>query len=127
VSTTNPVKSDAPLLLEVISHRDTDEYSRAENKRLRELEKLIADGGRLIAPKGLAGAREVSAITGKEKTTITRWRNQGYLPEPIALLAQGPVWDLAEIVEFDRLHREQQDAAGRRPMAAAREPEPAAQ
>lgn len=114
---------DARLIREAIKHRDRSDFSRDENKRLTALAKAIEDGARLVEPGGLSGAREVGEITEKEKTTVTRWRHQGYLPQPFAILRQGPVWLRADIVEFDRLHRQQQDAAGRRPIAQERDGE----
>lgn len=40
----------------------------------------------------LVGTAEAAAMLGVERPRIARYRNQGKLPDPVAVLAMGPVW-----------------------------------
>lgn len=70
-----------------------------------------------IRPGDLAGTKEAMAILGVDKTTVSRWKRQGYLPEPFQVLAAGPVWLVPVLERFKAEHEASADAAGRRPGA----------
>ena len=45
----------------------------------------------------LVGTAEVVELLGVPRSTISRWRRTGKMPEPLAVLAATPVWDRAAI------------------------------
>ena len=45
----------------------------------------------------LMGVKEVAVWFGVPAQTVSSWFARGQMPEPLARLASGPVWDLAQI------------------------------
>lgn len=81
----------------------------------------LAAGAELVAPGDLVVPGEAAEILGKDRTTISRWSREGYMPEPLQRVmlrgASGvPVWPRARIVAFGEQHRARSDTAGRRPV-----------
>ena len=48
----------------------------------------------------LLGTHEVAGLLGWDKRKVSVYMSRGKLPEPIARLKSGPVWNKANIVEF---------------------------
>ncbi len=48
----------------------------------------------------LMGVAELALAFGVKKSTITRWANEGLLPEPLDTLKLGRVWSVVEIVKL---------------------------
>jgi predicted DNA-binding transcriptional regulator AlpA len=48
----------------------------------------------------VVGAAEARAILGVELQRISRWRKQGRLPPPYAMLASSPIWLTEDIEKF---------------------------
>jgi len=58
---------------------------------------------RLIDPRKLAGVAELARLFLVGRSTVTQWaarRDRNGFPEPVAVLAMGPVFDLDEVVEW---------------------------
>lgn len=72
----------------------------------------------VVRPGELLGAKEVAELLGVDRTTVSRWLRDGYLPEPFQHVAAGPLWLRPAIEDFASAHRARADAAGRRPFAS---------
>jgi predicted site-specific integrase-resolvase len=72
-----------------------------------------------VLPGDLYGPKEAAAFLGRDRTTITRWNRDGYMPAPFQELGGAPVWTRAALEEFRDRHAAASDAAGRRPLGTA--------
>lgn len=53
----------------------------------------------------LMGVTEVCDLLGCQKMTLKRWRDSGRFPEPIVVLAKGPIWDRKEVERWQTSRR----------------------
>lgn len=84
----------------------------------------LEDGAVLVRPGDLLGPGDAAAIIGVDRSTVSRWIREGYMPEPLQVLmlrgAKGvPVWTRPTITKFAAEHHGRSDAAGRRPLGTA--------
>jgi hypothetical protein len=68
-----------------------------EIERLRD--QLARRATRQAVPE-LVGSTEAAEILGVERPRISRWREKGVLPDPVAVLKAGPIWTRAQIEGF---------------------------
>lgn len=80
--------------------------------------KLEDERTELVHPDDLLGGKEAAAFLGVEKSTVTRWKNEKYLPSPYAEPASGPIWLRPALETFKVEHEAHADAAGRRPVGS---------
>jgi hypothetical protein len=73
--------------------------------RARRLAELIDTIPTDPAKAELLGVSEIAKIFGVHPATVSRWVQRGRLPEPLAQLASGDVWNLAQI-ESVKLQRD---------------------
>lgn len=109
---------NGPLTLEqwIDALRGTDDDAREE---LRPAAEALKAGAQLVCPGELCGTKEAAELLGVDRTTVSRWRADGYLPAPFQQLATGPVWLRSTLEAFSARHRERADSAGRRPVGTA--------
>lgn len=84
---------------------------------------LDSAGAEVVAPGDLLGPAQAAEFLGVNRTTISRWKREGYMPEPFVDLGSQGIWTLWTRTALEAF-REQRtaegiDAAGRRPPAAA--------
>jgi len=48
----------------------------------------------------LVSMREIATMLGTSLGTIGSYRSKGYMPEPFATLAIGPIWRRDDIIEW---------------------------
>jgi hypothetical protein len=90
------------------------EQDRAPRSLGRELTEALENGARLLAPGDLLGTREVAEAIPIDRTTASRWKKAGYLPDTFDEVAGSPLWVRADIAAFAARHHAEADAAGRR-------------
>lgn len=73
-----------------------------------------------VQPGDLLGPKEAAELLAVDRTTVSRWNRQGYLPPPFQMLGGAPVWTRETLEDFKVRHRQTADAAGRRPLGTAR-------
>lgn len=66
-------------------------------ERARELEARITAAPSDPAKAELLGTSEIAALFGVVPHTVTTWVARNRMPEPLARLASGPVWNRAQI------------------------------
>lgn len=73
--------------------------SEIESLRLRaqRLSELIDTTPTDPAKAELLGVSEIAQIFGVHPATVSKWMQRGRLPEPLARLASGYVWNRAQI------------------------------
>lgn len=55
----------------------------------------------VVVPVGqLAGTAEVAGVLGCKKQQLYKLRQRSDFPEPVAMLAATPVWDLRDVRDF---------------------------
>lgn len=82
------------------------------------IEVLSEDDVEIVRPDDILGAKAVAELLDIEKSTLTRWRREGYLPKPYATPASGPIWLRPRVEAFKLEHEATADAAGRRPVGS---------
>lgn len=72
--------------------------------RAQELQKQLLRTPTDPAKAELLGVSEIAKIFGVHPATVSKWVQRGRLPEPLARLASGYVWNRAQIdaVELER-------------------------
>lgn len=69
----------------------------------------------VIQPGDLFGPGEAAAFMGVNRTTVSRWIREGYMPPALQQLGGAGVWTRDVLVPFREQHLAAADAAGRRP------------
>lgn len=77
-------------------------------------------GAAVVRRGELLSSKEAAALLQVDRTTVSRWRSSGYLPEPFDEVGAGPLWLRPRLEVFAAGHREHADRAGRRPLGTAR-------
>lgn len=60
-----------------------------------------------VQGRHLAGVAELSAAFGVGRTTISNWHGRSAgngFPDPVAVLAAGPVWDINDVITWHSLY-----------------------
>lgn len=73
----------------------------------------------VVAPGDLFGPGEAAAYLGVNRTTVSRWNRESYMPTPLQSLGGAPVWTRAQLDVFKQQHEASADKAGRRPLGSA--------
>jgi len=68
----------------------------------------------------MLGPKEAAELLGVNRTTVSRWNRDSYLPAPFQMLGNTPMWTREALEAFKVQHRQTADAAGRRPLGTAR-------
>lgn len=78
-------------------------------------------GAGIFAPGDLFGPAKAADYLGVNRTTISRWKREGYMPEPYADLGTEGTWTVWTRAQLEALkaQRDAEEAAARRSPAAA--------
>ncbi len=55
---------------------------------------------KLIDPIDIVGVKEAAAILDWDPRRVTTYRNRNKFPEPVKVLAMGPIWVKQQIEEY---------------------------
>lgn len=69
---------------------------------------------RMVDVRTLAGVAELSRVLGVGRTTVTQWaarRSASRFPEPVHVLAMGPLYDVDEVTRWYAGYRSQRSGA----------------
>jgi predicted DNA-binding transcriptional regulator AlpA len=72
--------------------RELDECGEQLERLSRDL-----DGVEVDDKLSLVGLTEITEMTGASYTNVKAWHRRGQLPDPVAVLACGPIWQTREI------------------------------
>jgi len=53
----------------------------------------------------LLGLKELATASGRDTRFIQKYRDRGLLPEPVAILACGAIWERSQVEAFIQKHR----------------------
>jgi hypothetical protein len=100
---------------------DADTAGPEAHAHFTRIQLALVAGAQLVEPGDLIGPGEAAVILGKDRTTISRWIREGYMPTPLQnLMIRGgsgvPIWTRATIEAFRHRHAVHADGAGRRPL-----------
>lgn len=62
---------------------------------------------KMVQGRHLAGVAELAELFGVGRTTISNWHartDKNGFPDPVAILAAGPVWDRTDVVTWHALY-----------------------
>jgi hypothetical protein len=59
---------------------------------VREALELVRDGAELLRPGDLFGPQQAAAYCSVNRTTVSRWKREGYMPAPFADLGGSGTW-----------------------------------
>lgn len=95
------------------------ELTQDDRDLLALTKSALEEGGAVLKPGDLFGPGEAAAHLGVNRTTVSRWNREGYMPDKLQDLGGAPVWTRAQLDAFAVQHRANADAAGRRPLGSA--------
>lgn len=107
----------APLVEALTVVVEGSEPDREEVTTIREALEDLTHGAALLGPDDVFGPAQAAAYMGVNRTTISRWKREGYMPEPWVDLGGTGVWTLWTREQLDDLkarHDRASDGAGRR-------------
>lgn len=99
-----------------------DATGLAHDDAAAALNELSEQGVELVGPGDLLGVAEAAELLGRDRTTVSRWKAQGYLTAPLGVPGGSrgaPAWARAQLERFRVEHEAGADASGRRTGSAA--------
>lgn len=108
------------MALAVIVEGDEPDHEQVEV--IRGALEALRTGAEIVRPEDLFGPAQAADFLGVNRTTISRWKREGYMPKPFQDLGVAGTWTLwsrAALEAFKARRAAESDAAGRRPAVAA--------
>lgn len=72
----------------------------ASHHTIREATREFGPFPRRNTPAGYLGLTDVADLLGLPNPTVSKWRTQGFLPDPIAAAGVRPLWTSKQILEW---------------------------
>lgn len=108
--------------LDKVAHRPFDRLDEDDIAAVTEALEALRAGAEILRPEDLFAPAQAADFLGVNRTTVSRWKRQGYMPKPFQDLGIAGTWTLwtrKALEDFKRRHEAESDSAGRRTPAGA--------